>query len=188
MKRLSVAVLFALACGGTHLPPDWKKSCGGHVVAALSSVTLANDCAADIKAAGPGFAGDAAPCAPGTICPSFCRQSSMQLQFASTAATASKIEILAVRVMDPTHYKVLESLSHREARQWSTDTYVAWDELLAPNATVKATYKLSAPNFASYASGRLAYGQTYRVEVDLTVDGVLRTLQVDAQREPEVAT
>ncbi len=187
MKRLSVAVLFALACGGTHLPPDWKKSGGGHVVAALSSVTLADDCGANIKAAGA----DMAPCAAGTICPSFCRQSSMQLQFASTAATASKIEILAVRVIDPTNYKVLESLSHREARQWSSEQYVAWDELLAPNATVKATDKLSAlPRGLNAFSdtSRIGSQTKYLIEVDVAVDGEPRTLSIEASREPDIVT
>ena len=187
MKRLSIAVLFALACGG-GLPPDWQKPCGGHVTAALSSVTLASDCRAK---SGAGAADIAGACAPNSeACQAYCRQSSMQLQFASTALTASKIEIRAVRLIDPVTNKVIETLSHREPQQWSGDKYVDWNQSLSANSTIKATYKLSASGQISGYSSDARYGgaSKYRVEVDVAVDGELRTLTIEASREPEVVT
>ena len=117
----------------------------------------------------------------------------MQLQLSSTAVTAAKIEIRAVRLIDPATGKVLEQLTHREPQQWSGDQYVDWSEVLSPRATLKATYKLSAAQqisgYYSDASSRLSGpGSKYRVEVDIAVDGELRTLSIDASREPEVVT
>lgn len=182
VQKLTLAALVLLACGPNF--PD--QPCGAkHVTASLSSVTLASDCGGGAK----GVAADAA-CADGFACPSLCRQSSMQLAFGSLATHPANIEIRAVRLIDPSSKKVLQTLTSREPQQWSADKYLAWDELLAPGATVKATYKLSAPTFyypAALTDGRSAY-QPYRVEVDVAIDGEVRTLQADATREPEVAT
>jgi hypothetical protein len=197
MKQLSVAVLFLLGCGAMDLPLDWKKPCGGHVTAALSSVTLASDCGgAAAKQNGAGFAEDsAAPCAPGAAnCQNYCRQSSMQLQLATNAVSDSRIEIRAVRLIDPNTGAVVETLTHREPQQWQEDRYVAWTEVLKAQSTVKATYKLSATTKAfGFSSGvndssRFAGPSKYRVEVDVAVDGVVRTLSIEASREPEVVT
>ena len=186
MKRLSIAAILLLACG-INLPPEWTKPCGGHVTAALSSVTLADDCqpaqpgkpAESDRACEPGFAG----------CPSYCRQSSMQLQFGSTAIGDAKIEIRAVRLIDPATNKVIQTLSHREPKRWLTDHYAVWSEVLPANSTVKATYKLSGASQAiGNYSGRLSGGTQYRVEVDVAVDGEVRTLSISASREPEVVT
>ncbi len=193
MKRLSLAVVILLGCGGINLSPDWQKPCGGHVTAALSSVTLASDCRTAKQ--GAGLAGDqAAPCAANaTDCFAYCRQSSMQLQLSSTAVASAKIEIRAVRLIDPATGKVLEQLTHRDPQQWSGDQYVDWSEVLSSMATLKATYKLSASQqisgYSSDASSRLSGpGSKYRVEVDIAVDGELRTLSIEASREPEVVT
>lgn len=187
MKRLAIAVLFVLGCGGQI--PDWQKPCGGHVTAALSSVTLANDCGSKQS----GAFSDAAPCAPGVACESGCRQSSMQLQFESTALTDSRIEIRQVRVIDPATGKVLETLTHRDPRKWNTESYVTWDEVLGKQSTVRAMYKLSAPTKASHATGvaadsRFAGSSNYTIEVDVAVDGVVRTLSIVASREPDFVT
>ena len=106
----------------------------------------------------------------------------------------AKIEIRGVRLIDPATGKVLEQLMHREPQMWSGDQYVDWSELLSGLSTLKATYKLSASErisgYSSSDSSRLFGGTTpkYIVEVDVAVDGDVRTLTIEASREPEVVT
>lgn len=176
-SALPFALLFILACG-PGLPPHWNKPCGGRVTAALSSVTLADDCSAQ--------AGAAAPESDFTDCAS--RQSSMQLQFASSAKANAKIEIRAVRLIDPATGKIIENLRHRDAQQWSLDRYLGWDETLRGGTTVKATYKLSAPGSSGARMTGFGIASKHLVEVDVAVDGELRTLSIEASREPDVVT
>lgn len=179
-KNLAFASLILVACGPLDIQP-----CGGPhaVVASLSAVTLANDCGGGARAA----ADVAGACLEGTPCPSLCRQSSMQLSFGSQQQTPAKVEIRAVRLMDKTTGKLLQTLSSREPQMWTADQYVAWDQLIPAEGGLKATYKLSAPAYNWASDARFGY-QTYRVEVDVAIDGQVRTLQAEATREPEVAT
>lgn len=181
---LRSAALVFLACGPM---PEIQRPCGSpHVVASLSSVTLASDCNQVAK----GVADSAGACAAGFACPSLCRQSSMQLSFGSSSPTAAKIEIRAVRMMDSKTHKLLQTLTSREPQQWSADKYLAWDEILPAGAGLKATYKLSAPTYnypVADSDARFGYS-TYSIEVDVAIDGDMRTLQAEATREPEVAT
>ena len=183
-KLLSVSALVFLACG-----PGFNQPCGGphEVVASLSSVTLANDCGGGAQAT----ADLAGACAQGSVCPSLCRQSSMQLSFGSNSISDANVEIRAVRLMDSKSNKVLQTLTSRSPQQWSAESYIAWDEIVPAGAGLKTTYKLSAPSFnypaASDSDARFGY-QTYSVEVDVAIDGQVQTLQASATREPEVAT
>jgi hypothetical protein len=180
-KHLFFAALVVLACGpGPEILP-----CGSpHVVATLSSVTLANDCSG--SAAGVADAAQGA-CLTGTNCYSLCRQSSMQLSFGSSATTAARVEIRAVRLLEPKTLKLLQTLTSREPRQWSAEKYIAWDELVPAGGGLKASYKLSAPGYHSASDARYTL-QNFVVEVDVAIDGEVRTLQAEATREPEVAT
>lgn len=182
-KHVSLAALLSLSCGMDFEP---LPRCGAsHVTASLSSVTLASDCGGSAAKESADFAAGA--CAPGYECPSLCRQSSMQLAFASASSTPAKIAIKAVRLMDRNTRAVLQTLTSREPQQWSADQYRAWDESLPAGAVLKASYKLSAPTFYYGGDARLSY-QPYLVEVDVEIEGELRTLSVEATREPEVAT
>lgn len=176
--------LLVLACGGTD--HDCFPVPEGVVTATLSSVTLAQDCGGGApKASESDFAAGA--CAEGTECPSLCRQSSMQLSFGNTGPDAARIEIKEVRLLDITTGAVLERLAHREPTQWKVDQYVAWDEKLLPGE-LKASYELSAPSYSYSGTARLAWDQKFKVEVDVAVNGVVRTLTIEATREPEVVT
>ena len=171
-KQISVAALILFSCG----PQPEGKCGGGYVAASLSSVTLGSDC---------GSSGAVAPdskfgqCAEGGPC-GLCRQSSMHLAFASLSRDASNIEIRAVRLIDPMT-GAIETLTSRQPEQWSVDKYIAWNEILLAGSTLKVTYKLSAPQY-------LGTGSAYKVEVDVAIDGEIRTLKAEATREPEVAT
>jgi hypothetical protein len=177
--------LLVLACGGTD--HDCFPVPDGVVTATLSSVTLAQDCGANAGAprAESGISADQAQCLT-EPCPSLCRQSSMQLAFGNTGVDAARIEIKEVRLLNANTGAVLERLSHREPTHWVVEQYVPWDEKLAPGE-LKASYKLSAPTY-SYGTARLAWDQRFKVEVDVAVDGTVRTLTIEATREPEVVT
>ena len=188
IKHLSVAALLVFGCGPNPFDP---LKCGGgphsQVEASLSSVTLAQDCGGEAKGAA-----DFAPgaCAEGYACPSLCRQSSMQLAFTNAGKLEASVEIRAVRLIDMGTKKVLETLKSRDPQMWNADKYTAWNELVPGITVLKATYKLSAPSYnypAAFDSNRSAY-QPYSVEVDVAIDGQVRTLQAEATREPEVAT
>ena len=114
----------------------------------------------------------------------------MQLAFTNAGNLESGIEIRAVRLIDKNSKKVLETLKSRDPQMWNADKYTAWNEVLPSITVLKATYKLSAPSYnypAAFDSNRSAY-QPYNVEVDVAIDGEVRTLQAEATREPEVAT
>ncbi len=190
-QLLLLPSLLVLACGPLAVYEEQAIKCGGpHVVASLASVTLADDClnkASEDPAFAFGRPAAGACEAADSNCLSLCRQTSMQLAFGSSATHDVKIDIKEVRLLEPSTRKLLDTLTSREPRRWSGESYQAWDEIILSNQGVKASYKLSAPGYhwASDARYRL---QTYIVEVDVLVDGELRTLSVEATREPEVAT
>ena len=178
MKINSLLMLAVVVVGcGAPLPAPCGAS---YVDSSLTSVTLAQDCQ-EAKRDSAGV------CLTGFACTELCTQTSMQLSFVSHELMAATVEIKAVRLIDPVNGKVLSNLAWRDPQSWSVEKYVAWDQQLAPSVELKATYKLSAPTYGDQSGARL-YEKTYKVEVDLEIDGQLRTLSVDAQREPEVVT
>lgn len=184
---LSVACIAFAACGIDLVHPTKCGGPGPSATASLSSVTLAQDCG---SAAAPAEKADfaAGACLAGTPCPSFCRQSSMQLQF--SAFEKSEVSILDVRLIDPKTGQVLERLKSREPQQWSGDAYISWDQVLQPTVVLKASYKLSAPsyNYPGAGDSRFGYASKYTVEVDVLINGELHTVTGEATREPEVVT
>lgn len=192
MKNKKLVVLLMLAMGCNPLivnnNADGGPGCDtGEVRATLSSVTLAQDCPDPDPQMKTDFVSGA--CAQDGVCPSLCRQSSMQLSFDSSQLTPAKIDIRAVRVLDVNTRQVLDTLSHRLPTQWKIDKYVTWDETVPAEVALKTSYKLSAPKYDTFGeASRLAYPQTFIVEVDVAIDGVVQTLSIEAQREPEVVT
>jgi hypothetical protein len=181
-NRLLLAALLAVSCG-PNLSPTWPSKTGD-VTAALSSVSLAQDCGAK------GVADFAGACAVGQPCPSFCRQSNLQLSLVSTQQAGAKVEVRAVRLLDKATGAVLDTLTAKNPQQWTGAAYAPWDQIVGGGVTLKVTFDLSAPdwNKVTGGNGARSYGATYRVQVDLAVDGAVHTLEVEAQREPEVVT
>ncbi|MBX7114332.1 MAG: hypothetical protein K1X64_08385 [Myxococcaceae bacterium] len=189
-KKYTALLMLAMGCSPLILNnnPDGGPPCNpGEVVATLSSVTMAQDCPdPDPKSLADSTSG---ACAPGSQCQPMCRQSSMQLSFESSQSTAAKIEIHEVRVFNNETHLFLYKMARRAPTQWKIDKYVSWDETVPATTTLKTSYKLSPLNNASlHDASRLTFPGVFLIEVDVAIDGVVQTLSVEAQREPEITT
>jgi len=174
---------FLLAgCGEPALGPG---PAGLTVSASLSAVSLADDC--DARGAGADFA----PCESGDNCPSLCQQSNLQIELSSDDGGTSSVsfEVIAVRVLGSTTRNPVDTLVARDPERWVANNYVVWDQKIAPSSILKVSYRLSAADFSTETEDASLVAETYLVEVDVRIDGVLRTLSLDGvTREPDVAT
>lgn len=178
MQRLRALLVAAslFACTQSHVEPSLE------VDASIASVTLADDCAA----AEPRFDGDCA-----TDGCNFCQQTGIQLSIASLAGdTTVPFEVVAIRLhqMDGTF---IQELDPRGARLFDGESYVAWDESIAPDSTLSVTYDTSSPDWAAIGGGDpyTTYGMSFRIVMVVRVDGVERTIEfAPASREPEIVT
>lgn len=180
-SQLLVVSLIAASCGNY---PYWPKPQNRSITASLSSVTMADDCG------GNALADAAAPAQrplDGGTTGFGCRQSSIQLTFVSTALASATVQIREIRVLNPATHVLLGKLTSREPQQWQVDKYVSWNEQIPAQSTVKASYKTSA-FYENSTAFRVAGPQTYLIEVDVAIDGVVRTVSAEANREPIVVT
>lgn len=176
LAATSCLALGLTACLGTHTPSALE------VEASIASVTLADDCpSAEARPEGD--------CAPGLIggC-GFCQQSSIQFRLTAGAeGTEVPFELVSIRVFDADGEPI--ALSARNPREFAAGEYRVWDERIAPRDDLSVTYDTSSLDGSSAAfydpSGRLAL---LHVVVVVRIDGVERTLEADASREPEIAT
>jgi hypothetical protein len=152
------------------------------VQASLSAATLADDCAAKSP---PSSAGS---CAVNVPCGSPCQQSNVLVALdAEPGRGPVAVEIVAVRLLS-SDGKLLDHLDARDPTIWTGSSYGTWDGELAAASSIKAGWNISAPHWADFSDAR-APSITYRVEVDLSIDGVLRTLSLDGvTREPIIST
>ena len=194
MRRGSIilvsAVLAAAGVGcffGHDQQEPGPGPAGISVAASVSSAALAEDCVDPGEAGAPRFAdcdGD---------CPSFCQQSQMQLLFeASEGERNATIEVVEVRLVDAVTGEHYESLTPRDPQVWDeTESYGEWSGLIAPSQTLRTSWSLSAPDWATIGGGEpwSTYGMRFRLEVVLRIDGRLRTIEsAEISREPEIAT
>lgn len=167
---------------------------------AVSSVQVIQDCpdppepiepgAAEPSATAPVMDEEAAPSQPRRISAgasidgsgpsSFtqpCTQSTMQLALESARDDAVAVEIKQVRLLSKG--KQVGELEPRKPSAWSDDgSYQPWDQTLAPDAPVKASYKLSLPDWSAVekAIGESSFGHMFTLEVDVEVDGRVETV------------
>jgi hypothetical protein len=105
-----------------------------------------------------------------------CTQSTMQLSFIGQGPSPAKVEIQAVRILSPTG-KILATIKARGATWWTQSSYQPWDEQLAPDSDLKASYKLSVPDWSELDKkvGGNSYGKMFVLEVDVLVGGQKQT-------------
>ena len=145
------------------------------VDAALSSVTLADDCPED-------FDGD---CAIGG-CP--CQQTSLQLRFTAGAIGAEvPIELVSVSLLTEEGV-FLQSLTSRDPRTFVEGSYVAWDETIAAAEDLAVAYDATAPDW-SVVDPTHRFGTRYTVRVVVRIGGVERTLELSpVMRQSDIDT
>jgi hypothetical protein len=185
MNRIGAVLLLAVACG--PIAPPCGPGPHADVDVTVSSVTLGDQCGARAAPADSLWAGDCAPTESGG-CGGLCRQSSVQLDIVSRDESAADFRVVAVRLYDSAG-QLAHTLTTSAPTKWSGSGYTQWDEVIAPLSNLKAKYDLSSPDYSSTDSSRLAPYAPYKTQVDVEVNGRLRTLNgPDAYREPDVAT
>lgn len=107
-----------------------------------------------------------------------CSQSTMQLAITGQGGASSKLSILAIRLLGPKD-EVLGTLQPRLPMIWGETSYSPWDETILPKTEVKASYKLSAPDWGEVQKklGGSSYGPLFRLEADIKIDGETKTLR-----------
>lgn len=187
MKRLVPVLAFALACGPQF--PNEPCKAPDEVIVAVSAVTLGDEGCSTSS----GVAAFAAPpqgdCAGD--CSFTCRGSSVQLSIV-TGQQPANVVVTAVRLKNAQGATVA-TLTPSNPRAWNAANgkYVSWNQLVFPATSLQVQYDLTSPTWSTISGARVGYGysETYKTEVDVTVNGVPRTLQgPDAQREPPVVT
>lgn len=193
MNRARLSIFLLLAGASFTL-----ASCMSHgrestldVEASVASVTLGDDCAENAERDGLVAPADRGACAPNTPCPSFCTQTGLRISL-QAAETGEDVpfEILRVR-MYTMEGDLVEELDGRNPRRFSEEGYIDWDEMVFPGADLSVSYDLNAPNWEEIGDGDAweTYGMSFRIEVDVRIDGVETTLEFEpATREPEVVT
>lgn len=177
----------AAGCAITHETPSPVR-----VEAAISSVTLGEECG-DARRAEPGlWAGD---CAESDSDCGWCQETAVQLHLVAAAAESPEtvpVEVMSVRLSlaDGT---LVDELSPYELSIWdeATGTYVPWDGTIASGEDLEISVPTSAPDWNAIGGGEpwSTYGMQFEVDLTLRVDGTDRNLDYSpAMREPAIVT
>ncbi|MBS2017530.1 MAG: hypothetical protein JST00_31905 [Deltaproteobacteria bacterium] len=179
LAALGTTAAASIACsGGTVIDQPQKQvevvsQSGASVKAAISSASL-----------GESYSG-----------------SNLQLAFvATTASNAAKITIKSVALVDMNKGTQVALLSSSEPRVWNGSSYVTWNESVTPGGDLRASYKLSTPNWSEIdgtgtgtgAVGRSSsssYSIPFRLRVTMQIDGTEVILESsELHREPVAVT
>ncbi len=200
MHRAHLALPFLLsACAASH-----TGSASLDVEASIASVTLGDACGAPTdepgapppaEPAGDVPAEDAAPGRIGGDCDGpgcgGCRETALQLALeAGPGDVDVPFEVLSVRLLDMDGREV-GTLEARQAWVFTDESYVRWDERIAPSTSVSVRYVTTAPDWQRIGDGDAwsTFGMRFRVRVRVLIDGEERTLDFSpAMREPEIVT
>jgi hypothetical protein len=179
----------AAGCALTHATPPAVS-----VEAAISSVTLGEDCDAARRAEPTGLiAGDCAEDSDG--CGGWCQQTAVQLHLVAAASETPDtvpVEVMSVR-LSLRGGAVVAVLSPHELSIWddTTGTYVPWDGTITAGEDLEISVPTTAPDWTAIGGGEpwSTYGMQFEVDLTLRVDGTDRELEyAPAMREPEIVT
>ena len=194
MRRTWLIAVGLAGCADSEATPKQD------VAVELASITLGEDCGgggwippppAPAKPAGDT---DAKTVRDGgdQLAKRACQQTSMQLSIKASAAASTTIAIKKVELLDAKG-KVIEALAARLPTRWDGKRYVTWDQNVAANSSLAASYLLSSPDWNALAKGRRdAQSRTYQVRVTVLVGTQSRTIEKQATApamiEPDVDT
>lgn len=182
--RWTVVVAALAGCwktqGAAVDPPEHPAP--ADVAVDIASVSLADDCPE------PGQANQTARAVSEDRS---CDQTAMQIALKSTGDQATQIRIKKVELLDRNH-QVVGTLAPRAPMVWSDNGYVAWDQTIAGGKTLKASYKLSAPNWSAVGGRWQPAGATFHVRVTLALGAHERSIEkqatLRAMPDPDVVT
>jgi len=176
-------------------PPEDPKpeSAAASVQVAVASVQLQDDCPSPKKAQAedepmqpksekPSMAmpdepmGDVADSERGFA--PMCVQSRVQLSIESEVDAAVGFAIREVRLKQADGGKVVGTMGAREPKIWDESKYSTWDESIPANVSVKVGYALGDPGWSRVekALGSSSWGPLFVVEIDVEIDGEVRTI------------
>ncbi len=108
-----------------------------------------------------------------------CTQSAMQLSFTGQGPEAAKVAIRGIRVLTSTGER-LGTVQARKPTAWRDGGYQAWDEMLPADSDLKASYKLSVPNWSEVEAklgDRNPFSTMFMLEVDVEIGGQMQTVR-----------
>ena len=103
-----------------------------------------------------------------------CTQSTVQIAFNGQGDDPGKVRIKSIVVLKPGTDDVLGTVKARIPTAWKGGNYQPWDEVLAPKSDLKASYRISVPDWSALERklGKGSYGNMFVLEVSLEIDGV----------------
>lgn len=114
--------------------------------------------------------------------------------FATQASSPAAVEVTNVALLDGGTGAVLATLASSTPQIWNGAGYVAWNQKVTPGGDLKASYKLSSPNWSSIGGGGSSYSSKsystpYKLRVTLRIDGTEVVLEsAELYREPVMQT
>lgn len=121
-----------------------------------------------------------------------CSQSSMQITITGQGDKYSRFSLYTIRLVGPKG-EALGTLEARAATIWKSGGYTAWDQVIPPKTDVKASYKLSAPDWTLVEKvlGGSSFGPLYRLEADMSIDGfanIVRSAEIVREQSEMIDT
>jgi hypothetical protein len=107
--------------------------------------------------------------------------------FTASGAGSATVRVVSVRLLDATRGTLLDTLTARDPQAWTGTIYVPWDGTISAGQSVRATFKVSAPDWNRLGDGNAlsTFGHTYRLEVVTNVAGAVQVFSsVALRREP----
>lgn len=74
--------------------------------------------------------------------------------------------------------KLIEKLTVGSPSRWGTDSFVAWDESIAPGQTLSVGYKLSSPDWSKIPN---ANKRSFKMRITVTVGDRDQTFEATAE-------
>lgn len=177
----------AVATAPPELEPELRPA-ADWIQVAVASVQLQDDCpappASPPAAAEPSMQQKDEDVPPGVAerrVPGFaphCVQSMVQISIESEAEDAVPFSVREVRLKKAGEQAVLGTMEARDPKIWDDSKYAAWDQSIASDTSIKVAYALGDPDWGKVgkALGGSTWGPMYVVEIDVEIDGKVRTI------------
>ncbi len=167
-------------CGERRPAPSSAKKPSASVAPASEQELAADEPMPPAPGAASSAGASARRVGPGGALRQPCTQSTMQVSITETAGTEGSVAIKQVRLIRPDTGAVLATIEAREPTAWTDDgQYTPWDEALRAGAEVKASYKISVPDWIEVDEvlGQSSMGHMFALDVDFETGGVTQTVR-----------